>query len=136
RLRTTGSVSRLDRGFTFGLLDTLRRRVYIGALPCSRPGFTRHPPDGGNAVKYRHAFWILILLALPISAISAQTRIITGRVTDSLTAEVVTAGQVSVGGTTLSTTIKDDGTFTLAVPVRDVTLSLRSIGFKRKDAVF
>ncbi|MBI4500386.1 MAG: SusC/RagA family TonB-linked outer membrane protein [Gemmatimonadetes bacterium] len=63
----------------------------------------------------------------------AQTRVVTGRVTDSLTTEVVNSGQVSVVGTTIGTTIKEDGTFTLAVPVRDVTVSVRSIGFKRKD---
>ena len=45
----------------------------------------------------------------------AQTRIVTGRVTDSLTSEVVTSGQVSIRGST-GTTIKDDGTFTLALP--------------------
>ena len=64
---------------------------------------------------------------------SAQTRIVTGRVTDSLTSEAVTSGQVSVLGTTVAATVKDDGTFTVAVPARDVTLSVRSIGFKRRD---
>jgi TonB-linked SusC/RagA family outer membrane protein len=72
----------------------------------------------------------LLLAARPAAA---QTRIVTGRVTDSLTGELVTSGQVSVAGTTLTTTIKDDGTFTLAIPTRDVSLSLRSIGFKRRD---
>src|SRR6185295_16633732 len=62
-----------------------------------------------------------------------QTRIVTGRVTDSLTSDLVTSGQVSIAGTTLGTTIKDDGTFTLAVPARDVTVSVRSIGFKRAE---
>src|SRR6185436_14683394 len=33
----------------------------------------------------------------------------------------------------IGSTIKDDGTFTLAVPARDVIISVRSIGFKRKD---
>ena len=28
---------------------------------------------------------------------------------------------------------KDDGTFTLSAPTRDVTISIRSIGFKRTD---
>src|SRR5213592_648007 len=65
---------------------------------------------------------------------TAQNRILTGRVTDSLTGDVVTSGQVSVTGTTVGTTIKEDGTFTLAAPARDLTLSIRSIGFKRADA--
>ncbi|MBI4421400.1 MAG: TonB-dependent receptor plug domain-containing protein, partial [Gemmatimonadetes bacterium] len=74
-----------------------------------------------------------LLLVLARAPVAAQTRIITGRVTDSLSSEAVTSGQVTVQGTTIGTTIKDDGTFTIAAPVRDVTLSLRSIGFKRKD---
>jgi TonB-linked SusC/RagA family outer membrane protein len=84
---------------------------------------------------------VLRLLALLAGALvlgtatpaAAQTRIITGKVSDSLSHDPVTSGQVSVQGTTIGTTIKDDGTFTLAVPPRDVTLSIRSIGFKRAD---
>ena len=73
------------------------------------------------------------LVFVTVGGASAQTRIVTGRVVDSLTNEAITAGQVSVQGTTVGTTVKDDGTFTLAVPVRDVILSIRSIGFKRKE---
>jgi len=40
---------------------------------------------------------------------------------------------VSVQGSTASTSIKEDGTFTIAAPTRDVVLSVRSIGFKRRD---
>src|SRR5260370_38532088 len=67
------------------------------------------------------------------SQASAQVRIITGRVTDSISNEIVTSGQVSVVGSTVGTTIKDDGTFTLGAPTGDVTLSIRRIGFKRRD---
>ncbi|MBI4500699.1 MAG: SusC/RagA family TonB-linked outer membrane protein [Gemmatimonadetes bacterium] len=81
--------------------------------------------------------WSLVCAAafalLAAERASAQTRIITGRVTDSLTSEVVTSGQVSVTGTTVGSTIKEDGTFTLAAPTRDVTVVVRSIGFKRVD---
>lgn len=73
---------------------------------------------------------LLVFAAVPARA---QSRIVTGRVMDSLTTVVVTSGQVSVTGTPVGTTIKDDGTFTLAVPLRDVTLSIRSIGFKRRE---
>ena len=78
--------------------------------------------------------WLAAILAVAgISPAFAQTRIITGRVTDSLSSDPVTSGQVSIVGTTIGTTIKDDGTFTLSAPVRDVTVSVRSIGFKRAD---
>ena len=73
------------------------------------------------------------LLVATASHAMAQTRIVTGSVTDSLTGERVTSGQVQIVGTTVSATIKDDGTFTLAAPTRDVTLQFRSVGFKRRD---
>src|SRR2546428_151389 len=73
------------------------------------------------------------LLLAGVRPVTAQTRIITGKVIDSLTSEVVTSGQVSVQGTTMGTTIKDDGTFTFGAPSRDVVLTVRSIGFKRRD---
>jgi outer membrane receptor protein involved in Fe transport len=89
-----------------------------------------------SAMRRTSSPWIVLaigLLAVPFQQVVAQTRIVTGRVTDSLTGEVVTSGQVSVQGTTIGTTIKDDGTFTLAMPARDVSITVRSIGFKRAD---
>src|SRR6185503_2167586 len=75
---------------------------------------------------------IAFLLGISASA-QGQTRIITGKVTDSLSGAPITTGQVAVQGTTVGTGIRDDGTFTLAVPTREVTLMFRSIGFKRLD---
>lgn len=74
-----------------------------------------------------------VILLLGAGNASAQTRIITGRVTDSLTNEPLTTGQVTVQGTTIAATIKDDGTFTISAPQRDVLVMIRSIGFKRRD---
>ncbi len=79
----------------------------------------------------RLSIWILAAVLWSPGTALAQTRIVTGRVTDSLTSDIVSSGQVSVEGTTIGSTIKDDGTFTLAVPTRDVVLVVRSIGFKR-----
>src|SRR5438477_307446 len=77
---------------------------------------------------------IAVMLLLTASGpLLAQNRIITGKVLDSLSAEVVTSGQVSIQGSTAGTTIHDDGTFTLTAPARAVTLTVRSIGFKRTD---
>src|SRR5437879_4512613 len=84
-------------------------------------------------MAYRSGLLAALLLAVGSVTGWAQTRIVTGKVTDSVSAEPVTSGQVSVAGTTIGSTIKEDGTFTLAVPTRDVTLTVRSIGFKRKD---
>src|SRR5438552_11134203 len=74
-----------------------------------------------------------LLILLGAAGARAQTRIVTGRVTDSLTAEVITSGQVAVQGTTVGTQVQGDGTFTVAAPPKDVTITVRSVGFKRKD---
>lgn len=84
-------------------------------------------------MKFGVGVWLATLVWLGADSAAAQTRIVTGRVTDSLSAQVVNAGQVSVQGSTVGTTINDDGTFTLVVPTRDVMLSIRSIGFRRKE---
>src|SRR5579864_5031223 len=83
----------------------------------------------------RRALYAISFFAIPIHQLVGQTHIVTGRVTDSLTADVLTSGQVSVQGSTLATTVREDGTFTLAVPARDVTLVVRSIGYKSKSVV-
>ena len=84
-------------------------------------------------MRLRSSVFVALLVLLAVGGAKAQTRIITGRVADSVTAEPLTSGQVSVQGTTVGTAVKDDGTFTLPVPLRDVTLTVRSIGFKRRD---
>lgn len=83
-------------------------------------------------MRLRSAVLAVAALLAPLAGAVAQTRIVTGKVADSLTSEAVTSGQVTVQGTSIGSTIKDDGTFTLAVPARDVTLTVRSIGFKRQ----
>jgi TonB-linked SusC/RagA family outer membrane protein len=75
---------------------------------------------------------LLVLLAGNAAAQAPQTRTITGTVTDSVTSEVVTTGQVLVQGTTVTTGIRNDGTFTIAAPSRAVVLIVRSIGYKAK----
>src|SRR5438045_4179608 len=84
-------------------------------------------------MRFKSGLFAAVLILFGIGPVLAQTRVVTGKVTDSLTNEQVTSGQVSVAGTTIGSTIKDDGTFTLAVPTRDVVLQVRSIGFKRRD---
>jgi TonB-linked SusC/RagA family outer membrane protein len=86
-------------------------------------------------MRWKFSFASAAVAALMAISATAQTRIVTGRVTDSLSGDPVTSGQVSVAASTIGATLKDDGTFTLAAPTRDVTLSIRSIGFKRKEVV-
>jgi TonB-linked SusC/RagA family outer membrane protein len=70
---------------------------------------------------------------LSATSAAAQTRTITGRVSDSATTQPLTVGQVFVAGTSFVSTIKDDGSFAVQAPSQAVTLSVRSIGYKRAN---
>lgn len=75
------------------------------------------------------------LLLASAGALEAQTRPITGKVVDSTTNQPVNVGQVFVRGASIGTQIKDDGTFSLLVPAGDVTIGVRSIGYKRAEVL-
>src|SRR5262245_38787712 len=90
-------------------------------------------PPKEEHMRYRLSWLSAVLVSRGVGPAWAQTRIITGRVSDSTTSQPVVSGQVAVQGAGTGTSIKDDGTFTLAVPARDVVVMFRSIGFKRKD---
>jgi TonB-linked SusC/RagA family outer membrane protein len=83
-------------------------------------------------MRIRLALFTAALLFVGTRVASAQMRTITGKVTDSVTTEPVTAGQVSVQGMTIATEIKSDGSYSITVPQRTVVLIVRSIGFKSK----
>ncbi|RPD50282.1 SusC/RagA family TonB-linked outer membrane protein [Hymenobacter sediminis] len=76
----------------------------------------------------------LLPIALPLLAIAAtdavaQTRSISGRVTDRTTGEGLPGVTVLLKGTTNGISTNSDGTFTLTVPSTDGTLVFSSIGF-------
>jgi len=76
----------------------------------------------------------LVVLALATAApLAAQTRLLIGRVDDSLTTRPLSTGQVRVLGTSLRAPINHDGTFALHVPVREVTLAVVSDGYVAKE---
>lgn len=79
---------------------------------------------------------VLVFLAAfaasPLPVI-AQTRLVIGRVDDSLTTKPVEAGVVRVLGTRAETPINYDGTFVLYVPVREVMLRVQSIGYQPRE---
>ena len=84
-------------------------------------------------MRHRKLLSALALLLASAGAVEAQTRPITGTVVDSTTSQPVGYGQVYVRGATVGAQIKDDGSFTLLVPAGDVTLGIRSIGYKRAE---
>jgi TonB-linked SusC/RagA family outer membrane protein len=64
---------------------------------------------------------------------TAQARIITGQVVDSLSGLPVSGGSVTVRGTPLETILQNDGTFSIGAPVEAVTLVVRSIGYRARE---
>ena len=68
----------------------------------------------------------MLLLSLPAAA---QTRTLTGTVTDASTGQPLEGARVAVRGTSLSTTTGVGGQFTIgSVPERSITITIRRIG--------
>lgn len=76
---------------------------------------------------------VLLLLCLSVSVAGAQTRVIQGSVTDRISGDAVVGAEVSVQGTTIRTTVSEDGSFALGAPVGDITLIIRRIGYRRTE---
>lgn len=82
--------------------------------------------------------WRVVVLGLAASLAirdaGAQSRSLSGTVTDSLTGEPVSAGAVVVRGTGTGTAIRPNGQFTLAnVPTGEFTLVVRSLGYRSRE---
>jgi TonB-linked SusC/RagA family outer membrane protein len=79
----------------------------------------------------------LLLGLIPLAAIvhqaEAQTRQISGRVTDRATGEGIPGATVLVKGTTTGVSTNSDGSFTLSVPGADGTLQISSVGYLSID---
>jgi TonB-dependent SusC/RagA subfamily outer membrane receptor len=67
------------------------------------------------------------------SPLAAQTTLLVGRVVDSATAKPVRAGWITVLGTSLAAPLREDGSFALSVPVRQITASIRADGYKVRE---
>ncbi|UYZ63267.1 SusC/RagA family TonB-linked outer membrane protein [Hymenobacter weizhouensis] len=75
-----------------------------------------------------------LLIGLPLAAISvvqgvAQTRSVSGRVTDRTTGEGLPGVTVLLKGTSNGVSTNSDGTFTLSVPQEGGTLAISSVGY-------
>ena len=80
----------------------------------------------------RIRFVVAMLALLRSSAPAmAQTRTVTGTVTDAQSGEPLDGARVAVRGTTLAVTTGSSGTFTIVnVPAGAVTISVRRIGYR------
>lgn len=79
-------------------------------------------------------FKLLMLFVLIANIVSAQTRQLSGTVTDSASNGVV-AATVKVKGGKAATITDADGKFTLPVPGGNITLQISSVGFAQKEVV-
>jgi TonB-linked SusC/RagA family outer membrane protein len=87
----------------------------------------------------RARWWLslgILAGAVTANVLGAQSRTVTGTVHDSLSGEALAVGSVRVRGTTIGTTIRGSGQFTLPnVPAGQVTLQIRSLGYRSRDVV-
>ncbi len=71
-----------------------------------------------------------LILLLGAEATRAQTRVITGSVTDSITARPVSGAAVVVPGTALGTFTEEDGSFAISVTTGQVVLEVSKLGYR------
>ncbi|NUS47325.1 MAG: SusC/RagA family TonB-linked outer membrane protein [Gemmatimonadaceae bacterium] len=76
------------------------------------------------------AGWLATAIVPAALAQQVQTRTITGIVTDQVGGEALPNAQVRVVGTMIAAGVRPDGRFTISVPMRAVTLQIRSLGYK------
>ncbi len=75
---------------------------------------------------------LLIALLLMSSVLKAQTRPLTGSVSDSKSSGGLPSATVSVKGKNIKTVTNSDGTFSLNVPTGAVSLEITSVGYTAK----
>ncbi len=73
------------------------------------------------------------LIGMSVGTAQAQTRVVSGRVTDAISSEPVVGAEVLVPGTTIRTFVQDDGTYNIGVPAGNVVLLFRRIGYKKQQ---
>src|SRR2546430_309479 len=82
--------------------------------------------------------FVSLLVACLVTGVSAtalaQTRVVTGNVSDTDTGEPLVGAQIAVkANPTIGTMARDNGSFTLTVPAQDVVLVVRRIGYPMKE---
>lgn len=78
---------------------------------------------------------LLALLLTLTAAVSGQTRVITGRVTDAVKGDPLAGVTVAVVGTNTLALTHEDGRFSIGAPPVDVHLLFRRIGYKHQDVL-
>ncbi len=82
-------------------------------------------------MRMRVGLLALLFVLAGASGATAQTRVVTGTVTHSVTGEPVDGARVSVRGTTITAIARADGTYSIGVPVGTIELVAMRIGYTR-----
>lgn len=82
-------------------------------------------------MRSRIVLLFALLVGFGATNLAAQTRVVTGTVTDAVTGEPVAGAEVTVPNTRIRAFVSDDGTFSLGVPTGLVEVLIRRIGYKR-----
>jgi TonB-dependent starch-binding outer membrane protein SusC len=85
----------------------------------------------GTKKKLTGLMWSLLLFTA--LTVQAQTREITGKITDQKDGTPLVGATITVKGSKLSTATAADGTFSLTVPAGAKTLVISSVGFTSKE---
>ena len=75
---------------------------------------------------------VLMPLLLIVGLVSAQKKIITGKVTDSNTGDPLSGASVIVGSSTTGVATKADGTYSVSVDKSNTTLTFTFVGYTKK----
>src|SRR6185437_10771452 len=110
-------------------------------LRTSRSASMLHPHPAARfvhvcirGVRVTKASWVLpVLLFSFTTAALGQTRVISGRVTASVTGEPLPGVTVAVVGTQSLALTQTDGRFSIGAPPGDVHLLFRKIGYQHRD---
>src|SRR5688572_5967804 len=82
--------------------------------------------------EMRKILMLLGSILLFYGQLLAQSRTITGKVTDESGVPIPNAS-ITVKGTTFGTTSRDDGSFTLTIPANSKTLTFSAVGMAEQD---
>ena len=81
-------------------------------------------------MRLRYGILAGLITILGAGHIQAQTRILTGSVTDATTGQPISGAAIAVTGTTLGTFTEDDGNFAVSVAAGEVVLDISMLGYQ------
>ena len=81
-------------------------------------------------MRLRYSILAGLITALGTGGIQAQTRVLTGSVTDVTTGQAISGAAIAVTGTTLGTFTEDDGNFAVSVVAGEVVLEISMLGYQ------